>query len=122
MDTHKGTVLVVDDDASITTVIADRLEDEGYRVVAGLENSALRLAQEERPSVILLDVMMPAMNGIEMSLRLRSDRMTAGIPIIAMSAAPNLTAARAMQKDDCLAKPFNMEDLCAKVDLWTPPA
>lgn len=83
-------VLVVDDDASITEVIRAAMEDEGYRVLTAVDGGALPLAHTQRPDVILLDLHMPAMDGAEVSRRLRADPATAHIPIIVMSAGHQL--------------------------------
>ncbi len=79
-------VLVVDDDAAIVELLEMALEDEGYHVHATCGAAALQLAHDLQPAVILLDVSMPGMDGIEVSQRLRADPATAHIPIIVMSA------------------------------------
>jgi two-component system cell cycle response regulator len=118
----KGTVLIVDDDRDIVAFVADALEAEGYDVLSGLEEEALRLAHDKHPDVILLDIMMPGMDGEEVSRRLRADPATAGIPIVAMSAHERLrsTAAR-MPMDDQLPKPFHLQNLYTTVQRWAPP-
>jgi CheY-like chemotaxis protein len=113
------TVLVVDDDPEITDVIRAALEDAGYRVLTALGGAALQLAHERVPSLILLDVMMPEMDGVEMSQRLRADPSTARIPIIAMSAQGRLQVASAvMPVNDRLPKPFKLPDLYLVVERW----
>ena len=77
-----GTVLVVDDDASIVHFLEMALEDAGYTVLAAVGGEALRVAHDRHPDVILLDLMMPGMDGIEVSHRLRADPATADIPLI----------------------------------------
>jgi CheY-like chemotaxis protein len=115
----KGTVLVVDDDEAIVDMLTMALEGEGYRVLSAIDGSALRLATEQHPSVILLDIQMPVMDGVEVSRRLRADPRTTAIPIIAMSAQDRLhSTAHSMDADDRLAKPFNLRQLYDLVARW----
>jgi CheY-like chemotaxis protein len=118
----KGTVLVIDDDPSIVDVLEMALEDEGYRVRASVDGAALQLARELQPNVILLDIMMPGMDGVEVSRCLRADPLTAGIPIVVMSAQDRLRATAALMPiDDRLPKPFALDRLFSTVDRWTRP-
>jgi CheY-like chemotaxis protein len=82
----KGRVLVVDDDPSIIDFLETALEDEGYLVLASVGADSLLVAHDVHPDVILLDINMPGMDGVEVSQRLREDPVTADIPIIVMSA------------------------------------
>jgi CheY-like chemotaxis protein len=119
----RGTVLVVDDDRDLVVVLTDILEMEGYRVMAAHDAAALQLAREGRPDLILLDVAMPGIDGVEISRRLRADPATADIPIIAMSAQQRLEAtAVSMPVDDRIAKPFEIVDLYAAVARWVKAA
>jgi CheY-like chemotaxis protein len=121
MDTR--TVLVVDDDAAIVEVLQEMLQDRGYRVLAAVGDEALRLAREAHPDVILLDLLMPGMDGATLARRLRSEPATAQIPLIAMSGADRLWAKEArLPTDDLLAKPFHFGDVYALVDHWMPVA
>lgn len=116
---HNPTVLVIDDDPGITLFLRAALEDEGYHVLEAVDGAALALAYAEQPAVILLDIMMPRMDGIEVSRRLRDNPATASIPIIAMSAQDRLQASMAlMLADDRLSKPFDLQHLYDKVALW----
>lgn len=116
----RGTVLVVDDDDAIVEVIRSALEDEGYRVLSAVDGAALGLARDQRPDLILLDIMMPVMDGVEVSRRLRADSTTARIPIIVMSANSRLSSvAEAMPVNDRLPKPFELVDLFDAVERWT---
>src|SRR3954469_24013771 len=88
-DMPQQTVLVVDDDADIRNAITAALEDEGYAVRCALGGTVLRVAQEAPPpDVILLDVMMPHIDGAKLSQLLRANPRTAQIPIVAMTAMP----------------------------------
>src|SRR5919197_5985809 len=79
------TVLVVDDDPSITEFVEMALEDAGYQVLAAVGGAALQVAHDRHPDVILLDIMMPGMDGVEVSQYLQTDPATADIPPLVMS-------------------------------------
>ena len=122
MDAMK-TVLVVDDDPSITEFVEMALEDAGYQVLAAVGGAALQIAHDRHPDVILLDIMMPEMDGVEVSQHLHTDPVTADIPIVVMSAHERLqTLAGRMSADDELPKPFHCQDLYATVARWMPSA
>ncbi len=113
------TVLVVDDDPGIVDFVRAALEDEGYAVVTTVGGYTMAVAYDLRPAVILLDIAMPDMDGVEVSKRLRRDPRTASIPIIVMSAQDRLQAASAlMPVDDRLPKPFELDHLYEKVAYW----
>ncbi len=117
----KGTVLVVDDDPSIVEFLIEALEDEEYRVVTSVDGESLQVAHDVRPDVILLDIMMPVMDGVEVSRRLRQDPATARIPIVVMSARERLReTTRVMDVDGRLPKPFDLDFLYATVERWVP--
>lgn len=117
------TVLVVDDDPAIVELVEMALEDMGYRVLTAVNGAALAVAQDQRPGVILLDVNMPGMDGVEVSQRLRANPITADIPIVAISAHEHLQAtAGLLLVDDRLSKPFLIRDLYDTVARWMPPA
>lgn len=116
----KGTVLVVDDDAAIVQLLETALEEDGYTVFATFGAEAITLARTLHPAVILLDINMPGMDGIEVSRRLRDDPATADIPIVVMSAQDRLRATAAlMPVDDRLPKPFEIARLYATIARWT---
>ncbi len=115
----KEIVLVVDDDAMIVELLETALEDEGYVVLAAVGADALSLAHEQQPDVILLDINMPGMDGVEVSRRLRDDPTTERIPIIVMSAQDRLRATGPlMPVNDRLPKPFEIQTLYEKVARW----
>src|SRR5690242_17983858 len=109
-----GSVLVVDDQRDIVDLIVDVLRDEGY-TVHGLTDGAAALAaiEEQPPALILLDMFMPQMTGIELWRYLQSHNL-ADIPVVLMTASPsaaeNLLAQGAT---DYLAKPFDLDQLIA---------
>jgi CheY-like chemotaxis protein len=112
----RGLILVVDDDQVFVELLVCALQDAGYEVVTASDGAALHVARERQPDVILLDLVMPVMDGVEVSRRLRADPSTAHISIIAMSGAPQLLTD--LPTNDRLAKPFGLDQLCATVARW----
>ncbi len=109
-------MLVVDDDPDILEVICDILEGEGYRVSRarhGLE--ALDRVAQERPAVILLDLMMPVMDGVDFATRLRARETDWAAPIVVISADGNPRRAASIGASAYLAKPFDIETLLGQV-------
>jgi diguanylate cyclase (GGDEF)-like protein len=114
-----GTILVVDDDADIVRFIEMNLRLEGYRVLTASKGSiALDMMAIDQPDLVLLDVMMPGVDGIEVMRKLRSDSRTATLPVI-MLTAKTMTADRvlglAAGADDYIIKPFDTLELVARV-------
>lgn len=107
-------VLVVDDDGRILRFLDISLKMAGYKVVVALNGEeALRLQESERPDVVLLDIFMPGMSGIEV---LRKLRTVSKVPVIAFSAhATALREALQAGANDFLAKPFIPEELIQRI-------
>jgi DNA-binding response OmpR family regulator len=114
-----ATVLVVDDDPVIQKLLQVNFEMEGYNVItAGDGEEGLAKAQAERPDVVVLDVMMPKMDGLEVARRLKGNDDTRSIPIILLSAKAQLAdvqAGQATGADDYLTKPFDPLELLERV-------
>ncbi len=113
-------VLVVDDDPDILDAICDILEAEGYRVARarhGLE--ALERVEAERPAVILLDLMMPVMDGVAFAQALRNGPSPDPPPILVISADGNPQRAASVGAQGYLAKPFDIDALLAHVAAMT---
>lgn len=112
-------VLVADDDEDILGLVSFRLERSGYEVAAAKDGEeALRLARELSPALVVLDVMMPRLDGYEVTRRLREDEATRGIPVILLTAlAQEADVARGFESgaDDYLRKPFSPQELAARV-------
>jgi CheY-like chemotaxis protein len=109
-------VLVVDDDPDILEAICDILGTESYRVARarnGLE--ALERVDAERPDVILLDLMMPVMDGVTFAQALRERPAASDIPILVISAEGNPQRAASVSARGYLAKPFDIDALLAQV-------
>ena|SRR5581483_1509618 len=82
-------ILIVDDELTILTMLRDVLVEEGFPVVTANNGpAALYLLQRTRVSLVLMDFMMPSLNGIELADLLRGDPRTAAVPMMLMSAAP----------------------------------
>lgn len=101
-------ILVVDDEPDLRFVIRHYLETAGYEVVeAGHGGAALQSVHESPPDLVVTDIMMPVMGGVELIRRLRSDPSTAAIPILVVSGNSELAVA----VDGLLAKPFEPREL-----------
>jgi len=107
------TVLVVDDDSNIREVLHAFFTLKGYQVVlAANGEQALELAESQMPKVILLDINMPGIDGMETCKRLRADEKTRLIPIILVTAyGATKTEASDAGADDIIYKPFDIKDL-----------
>ena len=111
-------MLLADDDPVIRELVSRILEDAGYRVVtAGDGVEALELIQERRPAAVILDVMMPGLDGIETMRRLREEPETAALPILLVTAQASSAELRQGRElgADYLRKPFSADDLRARV-------
>jgi DNA-binding response OmpR family regulator len=128
MDAQGGMrVLVIDDEAPIRLLCRVNLEAEGMRVLEAADGTTgLDLAREEQPDVVLLDVMMPGLDGWRVAEELLEDELTSGIPIIFLTARAEFRD-RARGLDiggvDYVTKPFNplelaplVRDLLARID------
>ena len=119
MKSHPARVLVVDDDDSYCTIIRELLVRNGYDVrVACSVEEALSLLQEERPDLILTDLMMPEVDGITFIRQLCAMPPHSGIPTIVVSAlvlARERAAAAQAGADAFVAKPFSIQQLQATI-------
>lgn len=118
-DVEQGRVLVVDDDPDIVRFVEMNLRFEGFEVaVAGDGSQALAEIGRARPDLVLLDIMMPELDGVEVTRRIRADPLTAALPII-MLTAKSLSADRVAGltagADDYIIKPFDTLELVARV-------
>ncbi len=119
----RGTVLVIDDDPFTVDVVTFALEDEGYAVVSGVGAAGLELARQAHPDVILLDVMMPGMDGLEVGKHLRASPETAAIPIVLMSTQDRMGSSGVLPAPEArLPKPFPLGKLCDTVARLMPVA
>jgi two-component system chemotaxis response regulator CheY len=114
-ESTRGPLLIVDDDEPVRDVMREVLEERGYLVAcASNGQEALRMLQHDpRPRLILLDLMMPVMNGWELLRELRQRAELAGIPVVVLSA---LGRAGAPSGVPSMAKPLNTEALVRLVE------
>jgi two-component system cell cycle response regulator len=112
-------ILVIDDLPENVYMLQDRLEHEGYEVITAYDgNSGIEKARKEMPDLILLDVMMPDINGIEVCKILVNDEQTSNIPIILVTAktdAEDTKDGLDAGAFDYIKKPFNKVELLARV-------
>lgn len=115
----RKTVLVVDDEAANRTLLTEILASNGWSIItADSGHQALACVAENPPDLILLDIMMPGMNGFEVLRRLRGDAATADIPVMMLTALDDREImAQAMDAgaDDVLTKPVNRETFLSRV-------
>jgi two-component system phosphate regulon response regulator PhoB len=115
----KRDILVVEDEDDIRELIRHNLARNGYGVTAaGDGETALQIAVRRPPSLILLDLMLPDINGLEVCRVLRQDPKTAAVPIIIVTARgeeSDVVAGLETGADDYVTKPFNMNVLLARV-------
>jgi two-component system alkaline phosphatase synthesis response regulator PhoP len=113
------TILVVDDEPGIVTVVRDYLDRAGFRVLTAEDGlTALRLARAARPSLLVLDLMLPGLDGLDVTRALRRDPATQGLPIIMLTARveeSDRLVGLELGADDYLSKPFSPRELVARV-------
>lgn len=112
---NKGRILVVEDDLDIANMLRIYFDSQGYEVhVAGRGGDALELCRKKLPQVIVLDIMLPDMDGYEVCKRLRSNLRTSHIPIMFLTQRDERTdkiAGLELGADDYITKPFDIEEL-----------
>jgi DNA-binding response OmpR family regulator len=115
----KGTVVVIDDEKDLIELVRYNLEKEGFDVIGAMNGEAgLEIARQHRPNLILLDLMLPGMDGLEVCRRIRSDNATVRIPLIILTAKadePDRIVGLELGADDYITKPFSPRELAARV-------
>jgi DNA-binding response OmpR family regulator len=113
-------ILVVDDDPVILQLLRVNFELEGFDVLTAPDGeSALALAREHTPDVVVTDVMMPRMSGLELLEKLKSDPVTGAIPVLLLTAKAqqvDIETGRVAGADDYVTKPFDPMDLVDRVN------
>jgi DNA-binding response OmpR family regulator len=110
------TVLVVDDEEAIAEAVRARLESEGYRVVVAADGpEAIEANREHQPDLVVLDLMLPGMDGLEVCKRLQRDRWTPVLMLTAKTEEADKVAGFAVGADDYLTKPFSLRELAVRV-------
>jgi two-component system alkaline phosphatase synthesis response regulator PhoP len=115
--TTRGTILLIEDEASIRTVARAYLEQAGFRVLWSETGSqGLELAEQERPDLVILDLMLPGMDGMEVAARLRETSDVYILMLTARSEESDRVAGLRIGADDYLIKPFSPRELVARVE------
>ena len=118
-------ILVVDDEPGITELLTDILEFHGHPVLmANDAEEAIDVIQVQKPDLILVDLMMPSVDGLSLALAFRHDPVARNIPLVAMSASDSALklADRTGDFDASIAKPFENDQLVALVSRLTKKA
>jgi len=115
----KETILVIEDDSDIVEIIQYNFEREGYRVItASNGEKGLETAISKKPSLIILDLMLPGLDGIEVCKRLRTNAETRSIPIVMLTAKgeeSDIILGLGVGADDYVTKPFSPKELPARI-------
>jgi DNA-binding response OmpR family regulator len=114
-----ATVLVVDDDPVIQKLLQVNFELEGYKVITASDGvEGLARARADHPDAIILDIMMPRMNGLDVARALKADVETEAIPVLLLSAkaqASDVAVGMEIGADDYITKPFDPAELLERV-------
>jgi len=109
-------VLVVDDDSTVADVVRRYLERDGYAVqLAGDGETALRLAAEQRPDLVVLDLMLPGIDGLEVCRRLRASSDVPVVMLTALGEESDRVVGLQLGADDYVTKPFSPRELALRV-------
>lgn len=115
----KPRILLIEDERGLTDVLTYNLNREGYETLVSHDGvEGLRKAQMQLPDIILLDLMLPGMDGLEVCRQLRSGKQTAGIPILMLTAKSEETdqiVGFTMGADDYVTKPFSVKVLLQRI-------
>ncbi len=113
------TILIVEDEKDILNLIAYNLEKEGYRTIAAeTGESALSLARKSDPDLILLDLMLPGLDGFEVCRSLKAEASSSDVPILMLTAKSedaDIVSGLEMGADDYMTKPFSPKVLVARI-------
>jgi two-component system phosphate regulon response regulator PhoB len=113
-------ILIIEDDEFLRSLAAKRLEKDGYNVLAAAEgDSGLKMAEEQAPGIILLDLLLPGMSGFEVLEKLRSNESTRSTPVIVFSnlgQKEDVEKAKGLGANDFLIKAnFTLDDVVEKI-------
>lgn len=110
------TILIVDDEATIVEVVALYLQREGFAVLTASDGpAALQLAQQQQPALLILDLMLPGLNGLEVVRQLRTFSSMPTIMLTARSEESDRVVGLELGADDYVTKPFSARELVARV-------
>ncbi len=115
----KGKILIIEDDRDIVEMVEYNLQDDGYETISALNGEmGIELARRGRPDLIILDIMLPVIDGFDVCKILKNDEKTADIPIIILSAKSQETdkvVGLELGADDYVTKPFSPRELIARI-------
>ena len=117
MDSKGKTILIADDEPDILEIISYNLRNEGYETITAKDgNEALQKASVHKPDLIILDIMLPDGNGVDICTEIKSNEATRHIPVLLMSAnINNALKFNESAAEGFISKPFNIDDLLEKV-------
>lgn len=112
-----GKILIVDDEVDLIAPLEMYLQSNGYEIITASDGmEALKLTEEESPDLILLDIIMPGMDGYTALEKLKADEKTKSIPVIMLTVKAGKEIGREIEKaDGYLMKPFEREELLRRV-------
>jgi CheY-like chemotaxis protein len=121
---RKKKILFVEDEIDLVTLMKPRLEGMGFEMLSSLDGKeGLKTAIAEKPDLIIMDILMPKMNGYEVCEKLKKNPATKDIPVIILTAAgaTNLEeSSKLAGAADCLNKPYNPAELVMKINRLLP--
>jgi DNA-binding response OmpR family regulator len=110
------TILIVEDERNLCDLIRDNLQEQGYQVLQAFDGpSALTMARETVPDLVILDIMLPGMDGLEVCRRLRQGSIVPILMLTARAEEIDRVLGLELGADDYLTKPFSMRELKARV-------
>ncbi len=116
---HKARILIIEDDRAIVEMLEYNLQEAGYETVSALNGQdGVALAGREKPDLIIVDIMLPIMDGFEVCRTLKNDSTVAHVPIIILSAKSQETdkiVGLELGADDYVTKPFSPRELIARI-------
>ncbi len=125
MDTHTPCILVCDDEMPIRQMIAHKLKAAGYRVVEARDGSeGLAAAEREPPALVLTDLQMPVVSGLELAARLKGNPATCTVPVLMLTARGYVLSPEQLAKTNIacvIGKPFGLKALLDRVAGIVPP-
>jgi len=115
----KNTILIIDDEIDFVEVLRTRLEDSNYEVIVAYDGAeGLEVAEKKRPDLVILDIMLPKIDGFDVCRKLKIDEHFKYIPIIMLSAkfqTSDIKFGMAMGADAYITKPFEPQALLEKI-------
>ena len=114
-----ASILIVDDDELLLRFLEHKLQAKGYTIITATDGlQALEVASEQKPDLILLDIMMPDMDGLEVLRRLKASPTTDGIPVLMLTARKleqDVVVGLSLGAQDYLIKPFMAKELLMRI-------